>query len=105
MNDERRRHTRIAGPYDGRRIGALDTPVHIYDVSEGGCFISSMQEPSPGQHLTLEIDMPTGRFTVRAETLYSRPGFGFAVRFVDMPPESRDQLALALTQLRERSET
>jgi hypothetical protein len=41
---DRREHRRFAGPFDGRRVGAIETPVRIYDLSRGGCFITSMHE-------------------------------------------------------------
>ena len=83
--DDRRAHERIAGPFDGRRIGALETPVSIYDLSEGGCFINSMHEQRRGVVFTLKIDLPhVGTVTLKAETLYHKPEFGFAVRFVDV---------------------
>jgi len=33
---------------------------------------------------------------VKAETLYRRPGFGFAVKFIDVPDETRARLVRAL---------
>jgi hypothetical protein len=42
--DDRRHYDRVAGPFDGRRVGALETPVRIYDLSEGGCFINASHE-------------------------------------------------------------
>ena len=85
QRDERRRHDRISGPFDGRRVGVLDTPVQIYDLSHGGCFINSIHEQQPGSHIVLEIELPdVGWIRVNGETLYTKPGFGYAVRFIDM---------------------
>lgn len=82
---DRRETARLHGPFDGWRLGELDTPVRIYDIGAGGCFVHSMHEERPGIVLTLRIDMPSGvTVQVRAETIYSRPGFGFAVRFLDL---------------------
>ena len=44
-----RQHFRMAGPIEGRRIGAIKTPVQIYDLSPGGCFINSMHEQQLGE--------------------------------------------------------
>jgi diguanylate cyclase (GGDEF)-like protein len=94
QGDERRRHVRVAGPFDVRRIGALETPVLIYDLSEGGCFIIAFHDQEIGRQFLLEIDLPQdGRVTVQAETLYNRPGFGFAVRFLDVPEQTRARIA------------
>ncbi len=43
-NINRRRHVRIAGPFDGCRVGALDTPLSIFDLSRGGCFVNAMHD-------------------------------------------------------------
>jgi hypothetical protein len=54
-----RRHTRVPGPFDGYWIGLLDTAIQIYDLSEGGCFVHSLQTlPLPGRPLVLKIDVP-----------------------------------------------
>jgi hypothetical protein len=98
---ERRKHGRVNGPFDGWRISAMDTPIRLYDLSEGGCFVNSMHEQRVGVPITLAIDLPhEGRITVNAMTLYRREG-GFAVAFVDMPSETAARLARALRQLRD----
>jgi hypothetical protein len=97
----RRGHARIIGPFDGRRLDALETPVRIYDLSEGGCFMTSFQDPDKGRQFTVKIDLPDeGWITVKVETLYAKPDFGFAVRFVDLSDEVHARLARALARLR-----
>lgn len=99
--DNRRQHERITGPFDGRRSGPLDTPVRIYDISEGGCFVNSSHEQKLGITIALEIDLPfEGTISVKAETLYKKPGFGYAVRFVEMSAEVSARLHSALDQLK-----
>ena len=94
----------MSGPFDGRRVGAIDTPVRIYDLSEGGCFITSFHETEKGRTFTLKIDLPyEGTITVKAETLYGKPGFGFAVRFTDVTEDARVRLARGLEKLRSRA--
>jgi hypothetical protein len=98
--DDRRQHTRVPGPFDGRRIGVLPTPVQIYDLSEGGCFVNSLNEQPPSVAIVLEIDLPEeGVIRVKGETLYAKPGFGFAVRFVEMTEELSMRLQRALRQV------
>jgi len=98
--DNRRQHVRIKGPFDGKRISMIDTPVQIYDLSEGGCFVNSMQEQSVGREVVLEIVLPhEGPVTLTAETLYTRPGFGFAARFTHVEPHVRVKLRRQLAQL------
>src|SRR5437867_3150134 len=90
---DRRYHVRVPGPFDGWRIGVLPIPVQIYDLSPGGCFVNSLNEQNPGIRVALEIDLPgEGRIKVKGETLYSKPDFGYAVRFVDMSTELAAQI-------------
>jgi len=101
--DNRRRHDRVPGPFDGRRVTSLVTPVRIYDLSAGGCFVTSLHEQQPGVTFTLEIELPyEGWVKVKAETLYVRPGFGFAVRFTSMAQETAERLRFVLDQLSSR---
>jgi hypothetical protein len=101
MSDNRRRHIRVTGPFDGKRISLIDTPVQIYDLSEGGCFVNSMQEQKEGREVELEIELPTeGPIRVMAQTLYARPGFGFATRFTRIDESSQMSLARELERLR-----
>jgi hypothetical protein len=98
----RRAHPRVAGPFDGRRVGALETPVQLFDLSLGGCFINSLHEQKLGITLVLKIDLPgEGWITLKAETLYRRGEFGFAVRFLEMSNDAALRLERALQALRQ----
>ena len=90
MNQDQRQHFRVPGPFDGFRIGLLETPVRIYDLSEGGCFVSSLYAGVPGEIVTLKIELPhEGWIKIQGETLYDRAGFGFVVRFLDVTDHAR----------------
>ena len=98
--EDRRASERVPGPFDAWRIGFLETPVRIFDISLGGCFVHAMHEQERGVVMMLKIQMPDeGWIEVKAETLYRRPGFGFAVKFIDMTPETEQRLARALDVL------
>jgi hypothetical protein len=100
--DSKRMHARVHGPFDGVRIGALETPVQLYDLSRGGCFINSMHQQQPGVRVLLKIDLPHERWiTVHAETLPRSNEFGYAVRFVNMSVETTERLDRALRALQE----
>jgi hypothetical protein len=100
---DRRRHDRFAGPFDGFRVGALETPLRIFDLSRGGCFVNAMHEQKPGVRFVMNIDLPyAGAITVKAVSLYARCG-GFAVRFLHMSEEAASRLEEALDQLQERA--
>jgi hypothetical protein len=94
-----RRHVRVAGPFDGFRRGAIDTPVLIQDLSEGGCFVNCVHSSMHDGEVTLGILLPNERWiTVKAEIVRSMPGFGFGVRFVDIPDAARAELALVIAE-------
>ena len=91
---DQRQHIRVPGPFDGARVGIIETPVRIYDLSEGGCFVTALYEARAGTEIDLKIDLPQeGTIRVTGEVLYNRHGFGFAVRFTRMAPHVRQVLA------------
>jgi PilZ domain len=96
----RRQHVRVPGPFDGCRISVLPIPVLIYDLSPGGCFVNSLNEQQPGIRVVLEIELPgEGQIKVTGDTQYAKPDFGYAVRFVDMPPDLEARIESALQRL------
>lgn len=101
--DDRRIHDRVTGPFDGRRVNALETPVRIYDLSEGGCFVTSLHDQQSGVQFVLQIELPyDGRVTLIAQTLYRKPGFGFAVRFVEVTDDALARLKRTVDRLKLR---
>ena len=102
--DDRRQHDRVTGPFDGLRVNALETPVRIYDLSEGGCFVNSTHEQQPGVDFELKIDLPhEGWISLTARTLYRKPEFGFAVRFSDLTDEAMARLRRAIGHIKRRA--
>jgi hypothetical protein len=96
----RREHLRIAGPFDALRIGLLETPLRIFDLSRGGCFINALHTQKAGQSFGLKIELPgTGWISVKAETLDGRSELGFAVRFVEISDADQRRLDRALSRL------
>jgi hypothetical protein len=101
---DRRRDDRLHGPFDGFRVGSIETPLRLYDLSEGGCFITALHDQKMAVEFSLKIDLPyEGWIAVKAKTLYLRENFGFAVRFLDMDDETRGKLERSLEQLRTRA--
>src|SRR5580765_8478066 len=94
----RRRNVRVLGPFDGARRGLFDLPLHIYDLSIGGCFVKWVHDPPhKGQAMSIRIDLPTGvTFVAKAETAFVSPGFGFGVKFCELSDEDRIQLETAV---------
>jgi two-component system, cell cycle response regulator CpdR len=94
MEEEHRRHARIRGPFEGYRIGVMDARVTIYDLSEGGCFVNcATTAPDAGRSLVLKIEIPEeGWVCLKSQALYAKPGYGFAVSFIDVPNDAADRL-------------
>jgi hypothetical protein len=89
----RRNTRRVPGPFVGRRLGALSVDVHIHDLSAGGCLIQSFHDVPVGRRMKLEIDLPyEGTVQLSAESVNTRPDYGFAVKFVDVPDDVREKL-------------
>ena len=103
---QRRQFPRVPGPFEGRRLGALSVPLYIHDLSVGGCLVESFHEQTPGRRIKIEIDLPyAGSIALDAETLYTRPNYGFAVRFVDVTDEKRRRLERVIDRLLTKSPT
>ena len=96
-----RRYIRLAGPFEAYRLGPFASHITVCDLSEGGCFVSSVNAPpAPGRNLLLKIKLPhEGSICLKAESLYAKPGFGFAVTFVDVPNDASDRLRRGLLRL------
>ena len=69
-------------------------PIVIHNLSESGCFVHSLHAVETGFQLTLGVQ-PTGEdwLTMKSEVVRGSPGFGFAVRFVEIPDAVRAGLA------------
>jgi hypothetical protein len=92
-----KRAPRINGPFQGRWRGTVDFDLTIHDLSITGCLIESFHEMPAGRRMTIEIDLPEeGTVSVSAESVYSRPDFGYGVKFIDVPPQTRVHLARAV---------
>jgi len=100
---ENRSDPRIAGPFEGHRVDLLTTPLRIHDLSRSGCLIQWYHEQTPGRRFTLEVDLPeVGWLRLEAEPVYNRNDYGFAVKFVDVPPETMEKLDRVIDLLRSK---
>jgi hypothetical protein len=92
---------RVSGPFEGRRVDLLSTPLRIHDLSRSGCLIQWYHEQTPGRRFTLEMELPhVGWLRVEAEPIYNRSDYGFAVKFVDVPDETMTRLDQVIDLLR-----
>lgn len=97
---ENRLDPRVTGPFEGRRVDLLSTPIRIHDLSRSGCLIEWYHQQTPGLRFTLEIELPEeGWVRLEAEPVYNRTDYGFAVKFVDVPPNVVTKLDQAIAML------
>jgi len=97
-----RRYVRVAGPFEARQMGPIESRIAVCDLNEGGCFVRSARgSPAPGRSLVLKIILPDeGWICLKAEVLYVMPNSGFAVSFVDVPHRASDRLTRTLQRMR-----
>jgi hypothetical protein len=102
-SDNRRAHPRHNFPIDARRLGLVETPLQIYDLSLGGCFINDFHNaPKPGKSFEMRIDLPYANpVEVRALVVHERPGYGYAVKFLEAPDETCREIEQSLDRLRQ----
>jgi hypothetical protein len=94
---ENRLDPRVPGPFEGHRVDLLTTPLRIHDLSRSGCLIQWYHEQTPGRRFTLEVDLPeVGWLRLEAEPIYNRSDYGFAVKFVEVPPDTLAKLDRAI---------
>jgi hypothetical protein len=102
----RRRYPRVLGPFDGKRGAVLPVAIRIHDLSVGGCLIQCFHEEPVGRRVKIAIELPYEAWvTLEAEILYARPDYGYAVKWVDLPPEMHAKLERVIDRLLTKSPT
>lgn len=91
---ERRKSERVRVTLDARWEGVLTRREGtIVDISRSGCFMLTSDAVTPGELISLEIQMPTGRWIfIWAEVVYSIPEMGFALRFTGSADENEETM-------------
>jgi len=63
------------------------------DLSEGGCYIDSLNQPSVGEVLNLKLQLPNGDWLeLTGEVAHQTPPLGFGLRFVELSDEQSGKL-------------
>ena len=102
MSDsERRRDKRWDVCLDavwGSRSGNFTA--RMTDLSEGGCYIDSLNQPNVGEILHLKLQLPNGDWLVlTGEVAHQMPPLGFGVRFVELTEEQVKSLRSLIAHL------
>lgn len=87
----------IAGPLEGYRLGVIDVPVRVFDVTTDGCLVELSVGTLSGKNVRLQIDLPgEGWIVVNCETLHIAGHNAFAVKFTRLDAETRGHIERAI---------
>lgn len=104
-DDDVRRSRRIAGPFEGYRLGATDVPVRVRELSLYGCLVELSFGTIGHQIVTLQIDLPGESWTVvQCEMLHATGHKAFAVKFIRLNDETRRRIERTIHRLLDRPE-
>ena len=86
MDEERRRHKRVSVSLEAKLEGLHSNyPARVSDISIGGCYVETLAQVSVGEHVRVEVRMPTGSWlSLRGEVLYFHHTVGFGMRFLQL---------------------
>jgi hypothetical protein len=94
MTDERRAHERVALNLPVRWAGLSGgLGARIEDVSLGGCFVNTLGVVNLGELITLEIELPSGKWLpLRGQVISYQPAIGFGLVFSFLTGEEKYEL-------------
>ena len=100
MSDRRRdkRWTaNLDAVWDGR---SGNFTARVSDLSEGGCYIDSLNQAHVGEVLNLTLQLPDGdSLQLTGEVAHQTPPLGFGLRFVDLTEEQFKKLCSLIEHL------
>ena len=101
MSDDRRRDKRwdvcLDAIWDGR---SGNFTARVTDLSEGGCYIDSLNQPHVGDILNLKLQLPNGELlALTGEVAHQTPPLGFGIRFVELTEEQVKNLRMLIAHL------
>jgi hypothetical protein len=100
LTDDRREHDRSRLILDVHFDGAEATGVaSTRDISLGGLFMKTQTEIPLGKTLSLRIPLGGQYAVLKADVVYSKPGVGVGVKFVDVPDDARELMERELPQM------
>jgi hypothetical protein len=95
VGDERRQFERARLPLEMRWEGLSGRhTARIYDLSLSGCYVETLGQVTPGEHISFEIELPTGRWLrLEGEVVHAQPNMGFGLLLNNLPETDRNMLA------------
>ena len=72
----------------------------VTDLSEGGCYVDSLNQPNVGEILSLKLQLPNGDWLeLTGEVAHQTPPLGFGLRFVELTDKQLKNLRLLIAHL------
>jgi hypothetical protein len=101
VSQERRKHTRILKPIDGRwGGGAASGQCRIGDLGLGGCFVHSLSAPRVGDSTSVSFVTHEGqKLELDGTVVHVEPRIGFSVEFREIAPEEAHDLTAFIEYL------
>ena len=76
----------------------------VDDVSLGGCFVNTYAKVELGEHVDLEIQLPSGEWLpLRGKVASYQPGVGFGISFSSLTAEETAGLEELISTAKERT--
>ena len=76
-------------------------PARLTDLSEGGCYIDSLNQPNVGDILNLKLQLPNGDWLeLTGEVAHQTLPLGFGLRFVELTEEQLKKLSSLVEHLK-----
>ena len=76
----------------------------VDDVSLGGCFVNTYAQAEIGEHVDLEIQLPSGEWLpLRGEVASYQPGVGFGMSFNSLTTEETAGLIELIRTAKEKN--
>jgi hypothetical protein len=87
------------GPFEGVRMGAIDVPLCVRDLSVDGCLIELQDAVVTGRRISIQIKLPVeGWIALKADTLRVRDSAWLAAKFVNINAAARERLARGIAR-------
>jgi Tfp pilus assembly protein PilZ len=105
MSGERRNNVRKRLLLDARwESMASRHEARVDDVSLGGCFVNTYAKVELGEHVDLEIQLPSGTWlSLSGQVASYQPGVGFGLSFTSLTAKETDALKELLRTAKERT--
>lgn len=67
---------------------------HIREISLGGCYVESIEQPAEGDSVQIKVHLPTGQWIdLQGEVTHKQWPIGFGLRFTAMSREAQALIA------------